>query len=361
MNKIIEFYRTHRYVIIWNVCYVMGAWLLLRGMFGFNIFSAADWHILRHARLHGIGGLAFGILMMAAVPMYVATTLIVARTGKPLFTVARPKIIDLIVKKLTPTPAPRPEPAPATPETTTTVTIQDDEVATMPEQMPNELRAAFMRARRKINTVSSVVPAKEILINESATAYTPQNNATEKPDQAPFTPPAPVSHGTITDIDSDFPIPTDFDTDTTYESTEPTLHNLSFSTMFDTRHKNSEPQSDTPDNETAPTTEQKNDTDIIAVLKSMGHDAQTDGDLIISGDTAIAVHNDADFWIADETLWFAAGKQRPSPITTLMSAKSPRRVLYLGATNIMDLDNNIARWQEMGIRVVRNIDDIFND
>ena len=88
-----NFYKSNKYVILWTVAYFVATWAIMRFMFNFNIFSALRWHQLMHAHLHGFAGMVFGILILAAVPMYIATTIVIARTKTPLFTITIPEFI----------------------------------------------------------------------------------------------------------------------------------------------------------------------------------------------------------------------------------------------------------------------------
>lgn len=86
----------------------------------------------------------------------------------------------------------------------------------------------------------------------------------------------------------------------------------------------------------------------------------SDNGLIFATDMAIAIHDDTDFWIADADNWFATGKQKPSPIAALLrTADTGRRpVLYLGAQNIMNIDELRENWQADGICVITSPDQL---
>ncbi|MDE6478116.1 MAG: hypothetical protein K2L94_02600, partial [Alphaproteobacteria bacterium] len=139
MKQLTEFFHTHRYVITWTMCYIAMMWAILFFLFDFHLFSGAHWHRLMHAHLRGFPGFVFGILMLAALPLYAATTTLIVRTGKPLFTITRPSWLPKWPtgkKPVTPAPAAAAEPprekAPQKP---------------LPADLPNELRGAFLRAR----------------------------------------------------------------------------------------------------------------------------------------------------------------------------------------------------------------------
>ena len=93
MKKILELLQKNKYALIWTVCYIFIVWAILKWMFNFSIFSATQWHILFHAQLRGFPGFVFGILILAAIPMYIATTNIILRTKKPLFKIPLPEFL----------------------------------------------------------------------------------------------------------------------------------------------------------------------------------------------------------------------------------------------------------------------------
>lgn len=76
---------------------------------------------------------------------------------------------------------------------------------------------------------------------------------------------------------------------------------------------------------------------------------------------AIALHDDSDFWIADDDNWFAAGKQKSSPIAEAIAIAQHHNIspaIYLAEKNIMDLDAKTAEWEKNGVRVVKKLSDI---
>ena len=147
-----DFYKTHKYVILWTVGYFVATWAIMKFMFDFNILSSHRWWQLAHAELHGFPGFVFGILILAAVPMYIATTLVVARTKAPLFTIKIPEFIKRAFQQTPIADAPAvadraPAPAP-TPVDDTPVAAAG--TAPIPDAVPNEIRIAYARARESV-------------------------------------------------------------------------------------------------------------------------------------------------------------------------------------------------------------------
>ena len=97
-----EFWRP----IVWTVFYTLVMWAVLFGLFNFDMFSAADLAKLARVELHGFAGLVFGILVLAAIPLYVATTVLTVRNK------AVPIKIPLPNCFTPPEPVPEPEPTP---------------------------------------------------------------------------------------------------------------------------------------------------------------------------------------------------------------------------------------------------------
>lgn len=355
MKKLIEFLRANKYAVLWTVAYVAAMWAILRGMFNFNMFSAAQWNHLIHAELQGFAGFVFGILILAAAPIYIATTTLIIRTKSPLFTIGLPKF-------MTPTPADPATPvaAPSEPDTQTT---SDTAEPKLPDNLPGELRGAFIRARaRAEHTLNPPAPVP------AAQAPAPQN-----PQPAPVmvaTPTAPqnasMTAPTITDtppaIDIDptgeLPLPADFDLgDTVFDDPMTQMDAPTFTEInFDDA-----PATTVPEPNHTPTPPQPADAETTKYLTEQGRPVTTDGDIIITTGIAIAVHRDNEFWIADTTDWFAAGAQKPSPVAALMRTATERRlrpVLYMASTNIMDFETRRTEWESMGITVITSLNEL---
>lgn len=321
MKKISEIFTAHRHAIIWTICYILIMDCILGSLFNFDMFSAAAWVRLMHSRLYGFGGFVFGILILAALPLYVATTALIVRTKKPLFTLWVPGFIK---RAFAPPPPPADEkadvPEKQAPETET-------EPEKFPDSMPAELRGAFIRARRG----GGRIPVSAF----------DNSHIIAQPEPQPVM--AAAAAVGATDTADDFPIPTDFDTSDTPATSAsfPSFKEIN----FDDAHAASTP---------APTTS----ADSAPTPQIPLDGAHADGDFIIYKNNLIAVHDDADFWIADDTDWFASGKQRPSPITPLKQRADElglTPVLYLAQTNILELDARIEKWTADGITVITDL------
>lgn len=340
MNKITEIFKSNKYVIIWTAAYIAIVWAILLFMFNFNIFVGHQWQLLMHAEIKGFAGFVFGILMLAALPMYIATTAVIIRTKQPLITVnIKPviKIFAAIIPNPVPAAAPTPitkiEPAPETTDKTET-TKNEPSDGEFPNAMPSELRGAFIRARQHIDQFATSA------FNAAPIAAPAPTIAT--PDTTPSTEIA------------ELPLPTDFSFDSPSDSdfapdiAMPTFTDISFG--------------DDEDADTTPADANNNDDNgIINYLTQNGHTPRRDGDMIIVNDIIIATHDDPDFWIADPEAWFAAGKQKASPITQLIkeSAKNGLRpVLYLAQTNILELDIRRTEWDKMGITTITDLSEL---
>ncbi len=326
MKRILDFCQQNKYAIIWTACYAVVMWSILFWLFNFNMFSATQWRILAHAELRGFPGFVFGILILAAVPMYIATTSIVVRTKKPLFKIPLPKF-------MTPVPIDAPTTAPApTPTATDALPPAPDTTPSTPAKtIPAEVRAAFTRAREH-----GAIFQKSAFDPSNADAQT----AHHTPDAIPELQPA-----------GELPLPPDFDTPEFggAPTFAPVFSDINFDDDVPTAPA---PQSATILDEISPMTE---------YLFANGTEFTVENGLIFTDRDVIAVHNDPDFWIADNENWFAAGKQKPSPADAVLAAgaaRGVRPVLYLAQTNILDLDARRAQWASDGITVITAPDEL---
>lgn len=330
MKKIANIFISHRHALIWTACYVFAMKFILSFLFNFDMFSGSAWGRLMHSHLYGFGGFVFGILVLAALPMYIATTAIIMRTKKPLVTIPLPQAI----KKAFAPPAPpkqdaAPEPAKPEPET-----------ETFPENMPTELRGAFLRARRNGGR------------RTQTSAFDTSNMTAGILQSAAPTPTAGATAAGAIDTADDFPLPTDFNFTDDIAPETPSFPSFTDIT-FDSAPSEPSP-APSPD---APVAPQSTPSPILKKLSG----AQPDGEFIKYKDKIIAVHDDPDFWIADDVDWFASGKQRPNPTIALKQRADDTGltpVLYLAETNILDLDGRRAQWQSEGITVITNLNDL---
>lgn len=349
-ESIKNFYNSKKYAIWWTVCYVAIVWVIMQYMFNFNIFSSHRWHQLMHAHLHGFPGLVFGILILAMVPLYVATTIVVARNNAPLFNF-KLSIPQFIKDAFYQTPAdedtPTPENTPALEQTETTTEPEptnttektvNEKNESVPEQVPAELKMAYINSRNHI----SRVPTSAFDLGNVTNTKQPKPESTE--------PLEPI----------DLPIPNDFDINDTSSTINgvPVFTDLDMDDDIENIDLDSEPDSDIQDVKTITDTNE-----IVAkylTAKSVNYTHQDD--VIITDHFAIVSHTDPDFWVADTDSWFAAGKIRKSPIASVLANASQHNVepvLYLGADNIMDISDLRAQWESNGIRIVTDLKDLI--
>ncbi len=340
-------------------------WVILQGLFGFSIFSASDWTRLFHAELRGFAGFVFGILILAAIPIYVATTTLIIRTGKPLFVIPKPKILQFS----------KPEPTPAPSEPATDTEPAAPATQELPTNLPRELRSAFLRARQNLNSINLSAPASETPQPDqtqqspaSSMPITPDGPAAADVMPAPTAPaiPTPETENIhigaaaippLSDANDAFPIPSDFDFSAPKSSSipgAPVFSDVTFDNPVESKPEMPPAPSPNPMAE---------NNDLIEFLKSNSESITTDGDIVITDKYAIATHSDPDFWIADAESWFATGKQCPSPVAAAINAAAAhglRPVLYLAATNILDIDEKRAEWESQGVKIITELPDLLN-
>ncbi|MDO5012690.1 MAG: hypothetical protein Q4E56_04230 [Pseudomonadota bacterium] len=345
MQRIRDFLKKQKYAIIWTACYFCVAYALFRILFGFDMLSYAQWARLANAQLRGFAGFVFGIMILTLLPLYASTTAIIVRTGAPLFTIPLPAFLKR---------------APAAAATTTDAPAPADTPAQrpLPDGLPIELRAAYLRARsnagreqissvdtRSVDTASNIPPAID---TKSAIAEiiapTMQPTATAQPD-------------TATSDNGALPLPTDFDLGDDFDDAGIDSNIAEMAAPVFTEINFDDAPTDTV-TATAPTpnasiTEYMHDHNIKIVA--------TDGDILITDKLAIAVHDDPNFWVAEDENWFAAGSQKVSPVLELIRAAEKHNVkpvLYMGATNIMDFDQMREKWTAAGITVITRPDEL---
>lgn len=343
LKSVLAFYKSNKYTIWWTIGYVVATWAIMNYMFNFNIFSSVRWHQLMHAHLHGFAGMVFGILILAAVPMYIATTVVIARTKQPLFSIKIPESVKTFVKNAfiqTPMDEPAPEtsaepisdevpPSPDTPPAENTE-------RPIPENVPSEIRVAYMRAREHIGrTPTSAFD----LGNVTKTTSTPKVQNIEPTNE----------------IDNDIPIPTDFDIQDVDDvvDTVPTFTDINFDDDQD---------DDTPTEIDDVHQESETAKPITEFLDLQSVPYTIDSDVVVTDKFAIVAHTDPDFWVADNESWFAAGKSRKSPIELvkrIAAAHNVAPVLYLGADNIMDIDQWRTNWETDGIRIITDLKELI--
>ena len=325
--------------VAWTGIYVFVMWAILRGLFNFNMFSIAHLTKLLHLQLHGFAGAVFGILVLAAVPLYVATTVITVRNKEMPVKLPLPKCLTEAK------PAPKPEPV--VPVVTATETLPPPRAG-----VPAEMRETFMRAQKNYGARQMSVFNRQTAPAAVASVDAPAVTPVAEPVREPITESAAMAKTEDVATYGGMPIPTDFDMDApTGAGTDvdvPVFADINFD------------DNDTPAG--AGATADDNPIDkVLNFLCGAGVEAQVSGDLIVANGYAIAVHDDDDFWVPDEIDWFAAGKQRPSPIVALRRAREERGlkpILYLATDSIMDLDKYSAEWTSDGITIVKSREEL---
>lgn len=326
MNKLFGNFSGFLRAIAWTVFYVFIMWLVLDKLFGFDMFVRVHWLRMMHRGLHGFSGLVFGVMVLAMVPLYVATMVLTVRNKAVPIKVPCPNCF----KPVPPKPEPAPEP----------VVTEKEVLPTLPHGVPQEMREIFLRAQKNYGARQKSVFNKAMFVRD-ATPPTVQNES----ENAPVVKNDVVleSGGGAIDMESDLPIPSDFDVATpASDFGVPVFSEIKF------------------DDDDTEVPEENND--LYEFLTGAGMDARVEGNLILVGNNAVASHTDDDFWVADDTDWFASGKQKPSPIAELsdvVQKRGLRPILYLGATNIMNLDTLTSDWQKAGITVVTSREDLL--
>ena len=318
MKKVLDFIKSNMIIVRWTIWYFFILWLILRFIFHFDPFSAHYWWKFFHATLHGFGGFVFGLLMYTAIPIYIATTVIVYRKKELVITVPFiDKVFEYIKKFFPKKDIPEPvievsEPEPQEPEKTE---------PEYPDDMPPELRIPYTRAKNNMSLTGTV------------SVYNKQKLA-----------PAPEPHQeTSTQNDISDLIPTDFDlpnSDIFSESTIPTFTDINF------------------DDEDEP---EKFENGTTKYLESKNIEFETYKQFVATEKYVIYEHNDNDFWIMDENVWFASGKQIDSPIKELIELGQENGltpIIYLASQNIMDIETVIEHFESKGIRVIKNLDEL---
>jgi len=322
--------------VAWTGFYILAMWAILYCLFNFNIFSIVHWTRLARVELHGFPGLVFGVLILAAVPMYIATTVLTMRNKSVPIKIPLPKCFEPVPKKE--------EPEPIVP-----VVTEQETLPQLHSGVPAEMRESFMRARKNYGVRQMSVFNKPMMVD-----------AVGVPSPAPAVNAAPAVQNMAREMSNDiavddvsdtaFPIPTDFDVEPSVESEYgvPVFSDINFD---DDNEKDSSSVSPIDD--------------LCEFLTGAGCKAdKTDNDLINIDNFVIAVHDDEDFWVADDENWFAAGKQKPSPIVALNAAcagnSALHPIMYLAEQNIMDADAQIEKWRAVGIEVITDRDELLN-
>lgn len=316
MKKILDFIKSNILIVKWTIWYFFVLWLILRFLFHFDMFSAHYWWKFFHATLHGFAGFVFGLLVYTAIPIYIATVSIIYRKKELVITIPFIDKIFAFISKFFPqktveekTPEQKPEAK--EPETSTEPEYPDD--------LPAELRIPYTRAKNNMSLTGAV------------SAY-----------NKPKTTPTQQAIIETTETNTSVPIPTDFDisdSDPFNGSSIPTFTDINFD----------EPESANLENNTTKYFDSKN------------IEYETYKEFVATEKYVIYEHSDEDFWVMDENIWFASGKQIDSPInelTELAQQNGLIPVLYLKSQNIMDLEKIVEQFESDGIRVIKKLDEL---
>lgn len=353
MQKITDFIKTQRHIITWTITYVFIMWAILRGLFNFNIFSPVHWSYLLHLHLRGFAGLVFGILILAALPMYIATTTLVARNGAPLFKVPVPQFL---VRAFSGAPVAQPENDDVAPTTDDTDAPADKP---LPDNLPTELRSAFLRARERVG--NEQFSSFDVRVTDATPVPATAPKATDTMGDLPL-PSNFDDVGNFSDFAGDT-IPQDFDTPpATPGISVPVFKDISFDgfdddTVIEIPNATGETTPDVAPTATEPRTDRA-----TSVTDFMGaHNipiVATDDDVVVTNKYAIATHDDPSFWVADADTWFATGRQKPSPVAAAIrvaTAHNVTPVLYLACDKIMNIATRRSDWEKSGVIITSDL------
>ena len=237
-------------------------------------------------------------MILAAGPLYIATSALITKQNKPLFEIPIPKWIKNIKIPTTKTQPEKTTPAPTAEQKTADKKTEE----TLSDEIPLEIRNAFARA--KLHPIKFTKPENKE--------------------------PAPDTNSTATEV---LPLPTDFDIqlDEAFDESPisiPTFSDINF------------------DEDDDDTDEEKN---------------TNDSEITITNTHAIVTHSDPDFWVVDDDNWFATGKTRPSPIAAVLKAAHEhdvKPVIHLAQSNILDIENLIKKWESDGITVITDLSEL---
>ena len=304
-------------IVKWTIGYFFVLWFILKFIFNFDMFSAHYWWKFFHATLHGFGGLVFGALVYAALPIYIATVLTIYRKKEPIIQIPLlNKISDFIVS-LFPKKA-----EPIIEKEEQEEKIEEKPTNEYPDDLPSELRVPFMRAKNHMS------------LNGAISVYNKQKTSVPNP-QTP--------EQIMNESNNNIPLPTDFDISDTLETNNndfiPTFTDINFD----------EPVVEKLENNTTKYFESKN------------IEYETYKNFVATEKYLIYEHNDGDFWIMDEDSWFAAGKQMDNPTHELIDIAKQNGlipVLYLQSQNIMDIESATEQFENDGIRVIKSLEEL---
>lgn len=326
MQKVIDFLKSNILVIKWAFWYWFILWLILKYLFNFDIFVLHNWWKFFHATFHGFPAFVFCIVVYSAIPVFIATTLITYRKKTLILEIKMPEKIKNYfdkIKSLFAQPAPVEE-TKSEPEPTEKTNEPEFE---RPDDMPPELYIPYLRAKQNR-------PLNDLMSSFNKAQNTPLDTPTKSEE--------PES----------FPIPTDFDL-----SDEPeTASDYGFSDNEIPTFKDID--FNIPTMTSAPAKE-KSSAEKYFEQKHIEY--ETYKDFVATEKYVIYDHNDGDFWVMDDEKWFASKRQIDSPIPELIGLAQQNGlipVLYLESQNIMDLPGTTEKFESIGVRVIKSLDEL---
>lgn len=335
MKTIWNFFLEHKYAIFWTVGYFCVVWAILFFLFNFDFFNGAQWHRLMRAQLRGFPGFVFGLLMLATVPLYIATVTLVVRKKKPLITIPMPsvKLPTLIAKKS----VEEEKKVGKEPEKKDTESPENN----LPKDLPLEMRPVFLRAQQNL------------LFMQQSGAVLPEIDGVET--------------NVVGEESEGLPVPMDFDVDFDVDDIDdvdeevggmggalfgaqgaPVFKDIDFSDGGADNNQEYGQVAGAGDNISR----------LVKYLSDKKQDFVVEDNIVITDKYAIATHADKDFWVTDAENWFAAGKACESPIVCAkrMAEKySLIPAIYLEEKNILDIDKLIPQWKQDGVLVITDL------
>lgn len=336
MRKIFDFFVSNKYAIFWTIGYFFIVWMILFFMFNFDFFNLEQWHKLIRANLRGFPGFVFGLLVLAAVPLYFATMIIIVRQKKPLIEVSLSNVkLPAALKKKPVKEIEKQEDEPEQKEEKTENKLPDD--------LPLEMKPIFLRAQQNLlflQQTGGSLPDK---------SHKNDDDLNDLVDMLP--------------VPSDFDLSLDDDQDETLEA-----YDSEQAMMFDTgvpNFKTIDFASDNSDDKDKNIFEKANscvdNSKLVRHLSDKKIPFELDADVVVTNNFAIATHSDQDFWVPDDENWFAAGKVCESPIAVAKRVAMKYGVapaVYFQAKNILDIDKLFVGCKSDGVLVVTNLDDL---
>ena len=327
MTKLSKFLQSNKLLVKWTVGYVVFWCVILRAVFDFNIFSRPQWIKFFSTTMHGFWGLTFVTAIYGAILIYIASAMIIYRKNKPIIEITVPEKVKTITSNISKIFSESKTEAIKEPDTTTAT--PSGSTATTPEYpngLPPELYVPYMHAKNHMTATGAVSDFNKPTDEKNISDSSPTQPETEL-----------------------FPIPTDFDisddlpenTPTQNDNSIPIFKELNFDTPIESSDKENEQKSG-----------------VIKYCEQNNLEYERLDDFIMMKKYLIYTHDEEGFWIMDDDVWFASGKQKKSPVNKLIESaeeNSLTPVIYLESANIMDIEHIISGFERKGIRVVTDL------